>query len=343
MKDRSYSIQKDFKIKAFLGLDNRSDPASLAELSGEQGTTLLSTATDIDITRDGKIRRRKGWSLESSGDYHSLWQNSSVTFVVKNQVLGTLDSSLSFTPLVAASERPFVYADTGPEVYLSDNQSVYRWDGELTRLDQEGRYDFARSDLDLADDATRYNSPPPGHVYTWMFGRLWVGTATAIFYSRAYRPGQFDLTKDFLEIPEATLIQPTEDGYYLGTQTDVLYVSGGDPKKPSQTITASPYPAILGTAAIVERNLFDPSVKTGKAVIWDSLGGKMLGLPGGNVEALTFKRHALGDISGGAAFLRESNGNTHHVSALKNRNSDSSNMRASDVATAEIVRNGILI
>ena len=58
---------------------------------------------------------------------------------------------------------------------------------------------------------------------------------------------------------------------------------------------------------------------------------------------MTSKRVSAGNFSDGAMFLREKNGQSHLVSSMASIGFDDSNMRTSDVAIAEVRRNGTII
>lgn len=336
------SIRGHFPVKEFKGLDNIRDPKELAEIANGLVKTYLSSASNVDITRNLKLRRRRGWSLSLSGNFHSLQTEGGVNFCVKDSFFGILDSSLGFTPLVEASDLPFSCADTGAGIYCSDNRHMYRYQsGVLTELARAGTYDFNQTSLE--DSEEFYDSPPPGKILTWMFGRLWVVTDDFICYSRGYRPDQVNLYKDIIELPGVTMLRPATNGYYIGTEDAVYYIAGGNPKAPSLTTTVSSSGCIFGTAKTLPYKLFGDGSRSGECVVWESKHGKMLGSPDGNVTALTVDHVVYNDAQSGASFLRELNGDIHHISTLSNQNPDGQNFRATDIATAEVRRNGIII
>lgn len=336
------SIRGNYPVKEFQGIDNLRDPKELAEVSEAMTRTFLSAAFNVDITRNLKLRRRRGWSMKKSGSFHSLQTEGGINFCVKDNQFGVLDGSLGFTALAPASDFQFSCVDTGAGVYCSDNRHMYRYlEGSLVELARAGTYDFNQTSLE--DDEQFYDSPPPGKILTWMFGRLWVVTDDYICYSRSYRPDQVNIFNDIIELPGVTMLRPATNGYYIGTEDVVYYISGGNPKVPSLTTTVSSSGCIFGTAKTLPYKLFGDGSKTGECVVWESKHGKMLGSPDGAVTALTIDHVVYNNAQSGASFLRELNGDIHHISTLSNQDPSGQNFRATDIATAEIRRNGIII
>jgi hypothetical protein len=336
---------KPYTLNAFKGLDNINAPETLA--SSDKGIieSYLTEAKNVDISRTGRVTRRQGFTLHTSGSCHSLWFGNGSGFVVKNNRLGSLDTNLAFTDLHAASERYFSYADTGAGIYMTDGVTMLRYrDSTLTELANVGTYDPASSYLDPSEDTVVYDSPMPGNLVVWMFGRLWVATDEAIFYSRGYYPDQFNLSVDFIDEPNVTLLGAASDGVYIGTDKRVQFFASDNPKNPARVTTVSSFGAVARTQLLVEdAAVFGIKGASGPCVVWESAEGKMLGLGGGNIVKMTdpHAAYVVGNL--GASLLRNHNGETQHISTLVSRDGDSSNMRTTDTAVAEVVRNGILV
>ena len=336
-----------FSIREFKGLDNKHDPKTLVEIEKKQAAAYATAATNVDFDVNFGVTRRRGWSLELPGICHSLWTSpdKAYTLVVKDGVLGLLDTSLNFTALQAASDRFFAYTDTGAGIYMSDGQSIYRLDTSGPSLDvmsRAGTYDPSTRVVDADEDEVIYDHPLPGTVLQWMFGRLWVANEYGVFYSRAYRPDQFNLANDYLDLRNITMIAPVDDGYYLGTQELVYFVAGTNPKMPTPTAVVCDIGAIPRSAAVLPASQFKEGAE-GDVVVWESIRGKLLGRNSGAVEFMIDEHVAYPTADYAATLLREMNGEVHHIAALANKNTEGSNMRATDIAVAEVRRNGILI
>lgn len=335
-----------FKIKEFTGLDNKSDPRDLITEGENSATTFLSTAENIDFTKNNKLRLRPGWELKSSGDYHSAWQSNdlSKSFIVKDGQLGLISNELIHTPLLDVSGRQICYADTTSAIFMSDGQSMWRYlNGSINEISSFGTYDTPFTHVDPTSDNELYDSPPAGTVLSYIFGRLWVANEFGVFYSRSYKPEQFIMSEDFIDLQNVTMMIPVTNGYYIGTEDLVYFFSGGNPKKPTVVDIVSNSGPIKGTGIVLSAKLFSFDDKSGLVAIWESDQGKMLGSKNGVVTPLTYDRVAASMAEKGASFLRELNGETHHISSLANPNSDASNFRTSDTAVGEVIRNGITI
>jgi hypothetical protein len=81
---------------------------------------------------------------------------------------------------------------------------------------------------------------------------------------------------------------------------------------------------------------------TPSAVAFETPEGKVLATDGGRLTKLTEQVVSYAPGSEGATYFREDDGNTALISSFPS-GGEGSNMRTSDVATAEIVRNGITI
>lgn len=339
--------RQPFSIREFRGLDNRNAPETLVEFDRRVGTAFATIASNVDFDTTFGVYRRQGWSLSDAGEFHSLWTNPAgdITFCVKDSEVGILSESLAFSGLLPASEKFFTYADTGAGIYFSDGQrmAVYS-EGTVTVLAQAGTYDFASGNaLDLADDLTAFDSPPPGSLVMWMFGRLWVATEEGVFFSRGHRPDQFNLADDYLDMPGVVMLAPTASGYYLGTRDQVFYIAGKNPKEPIPTKPVTDFGVFPRSFAVLPAKQFGEGGE-GDVVVWESPKGKILGADGGNISLLTDTRIAYPEYAEYAAtLLREVNGQIHHVAALAQPSTDGSNMRTTDIAVAEIRRNGIII
>lgn len=336
---------RPFTINGFEGVDNRHAPEDLIAYAerAARATSRLPVGKNVDISDSLKLRRRVGFAQTLSGNYHSLWANADYSFAVK-------DYQLIYAPLGAAtalrsaSSREVSYADTGAGVYISDGQFIGRYlDGAYADLARAGTYDRPTSTLDPTDEVDAYDSPPPGTILLWAFGRLWVVTDWGVAFSRAYRPDQVNLVSDYWDMPGVTLLAAVDDGLYVGTSTEIMFFAGTDPKKATPLRTVIQAGAVARTQVMTTADKLGTDGGTGQAVLFESTIGKLAGYSGGRIRALTDQSLSYAVGATGASFLREINGMTQHISSLPARDSDGSNMRTTDTAVAEVRRNGILI
>lgn len=333
-------------IQAFKGVDNRNAPESIVAKDRDKIETYLTEAINVDISRVGKPKRRTGFTLSSAGSYHSLWHENGQGFAVKDSRLISIDGNLVETDLRAASDQYFSYADAmDAGVYMSDGAAMLRYrDGSLSELTNVGTYNPASSYLDPSEDSAIYDNPPPGNLVVWMFGRLWVATSDAIYYSRGYLPDQFNSADDYIAESGVTLLGPAGDGYYIGTDKKVQFIASKNPKDPAGVTNVTRFGAVLGTQIILEDvGVFGIDGASGPGVVWESEEGKILGLTGGRVVKMVQDRVSYPAGDRGASIIRSLNGENFHISSLATKDGDSSNMRTTDTAVAQVIRNGITV
>ena len=331
-------------ISKFRGLDNKNKPNSLVRLTKRE--SFLTEAENVDISSSLSVSRRSGFSLADAGDFHSLWSNKDGTtsLAVKNGGLVRIKPDLSIENIISIGVLPVSYADTGAGIYLSNGDVTVRYNGVTADvLARAGTYKWpTRNAIDPDEEDAFYDAPPPGELLVWMFGRLWIVVDGGIYYSRPFQPDSFDLRNDYIDLPGITMLAPVDDGFYVATGEEAFFHVGGNPKDPGGLREVCNYGAVARTALETNSSFFGYEKLTGRVVVWESDRGKVLGANSGQVLEMTSK-HVSQEIADlGAMFMREVNGQTHLVSSLA-QSGDSSNMRTTDIAVAEVRRNGVLI
>lgn len=118
------------------GVDQVHDVRELQSRSGVRGEAIpaLRAAVNVDITREGKLQRRRGYSEHASGYTQSLWSPDSAAFglMVKDAQIQRLDPDGSMTALGAANPvRRMAYCEAADRVYLSNGIERFILDGAL--------------------------------------------------------------------------------------------------------------------------------------------------------------------------------------------------------------------
>lgn len=99
-----------------LGVNNRREDHDLSVMQERSRIDLLRSATNVDLTDDGRVRRRQGRTLVASyPEAHSLWGHQNSGFLASRQNLYFLqdgsDASLIRTDLVPG--QPMSYCEAG--------------------------------------------------------------------------------------------------------------------------------------------------------------------------------------------------------------------------------------
>jgi len=183
---------------------------------------------------------------------------------------------------------------------------------------------------------------PAGNHIAYHKGRTLLARNNMLFFSEPFSP-LTRLTHSFVPFSgRINMIAPVEDGFFISIENGKTYhCFGTDPKDWSFTEKAN-YAAIEGTAVLIDPELL-PGEYREEGWLWLSEKGICLGVAGGGFQNLTSKRYANVSSSLGTAIMRQIDGRNQYVSTVHPDNGEASNIYFSDVATAEIRRNGVII
>lgn len=137
-------------------LDFKGWPQGIINRLSEFETPLdaLRAATNVDILNTGKIRRRSGYTLVESGEWHSLWSDPTVgaMFAVKNGNLVTVNHNGAQATLLASIGTADVsYAAVAGRAYLTN--------GTVGGMVRNGAYDEWALPNPKTISVAAYNSP----------------------------------------------------------------------------------------------------------------------------------------------------------------------------------------
>ena len=184
---------------------------------------------------------------------------------------------------------------------------------------------------------------PAGHMLCFHQNRLYVAVDNIIYYSEPYNYGITDLTKNFIMLPaRVTLMAPEPQGIFVSAKGDkTYYISGQDPDQFSMVVKAD-YPAIENTQARVDQDMLGEGVG-GEAWIWASTHGVCSGVVGGSFRNMTKGKYAIPHGVIGSAIFRQKDGISQYLGIIHSDDNERNNLYTSDIATAEIRRNGVII
>lgn len=322
-----------YEIRNITGVNNVDEPENL--IHWRTRTAGLTVGKNVDISSGNRMSRRQGFTQVLEGAFHSLYDGYAVADGMLVRLTGY---PLVAEPLISVGYRRVTFANTGPYIYASNEVSVWRINGsDVQEIATQGSYSLS----DALSTAGLYDGIPPAKILSFGFGRLWAVTEVGIFYSQPYEFEKFNLESDYIDFPNCTGITFVDNGMYLGSKKDVLYLNGGNPNSVMQTSTVSTAGCFFGS--MIEVNSEDFSLDervaaSGKGAIWESSNGKVLGLSGGSVLYLTKDKfvNTVSD-SQAASFIKNIKGQKQHISTFYG---EGSGMSASDSASAEVIRNG---
>lgn len=194
-----------------------------------------------------------------------------------------------------------------------------------------------------ADCETLHLEPlPAGHLLAVLNGIPWVAVGTQVYHGTADRP--FLHHPGFHRLPyrdPVDLLLPVGEGeaagMFIAAGKRTFFVAGGRTSQLSQKI-AHAHGAVPGTGLLVPASAFGQG--TGLAAYWMGRNGTpCLGLPGGQVIALTQSTTAMDRFERGASLLREVAG--HYTVVTAGQGGPTSSVGVGDSAEVFQYRNGI--
>lgn len=183
--------------------------------------------------------------------------------------------------------------------------------------------------------------PKAGQLVAHHKGRVYIARNQTVFFTEPLnhhlvRPSQ----GIFMFSSYITLLQPAENGIYVGHDEGVFFLSFTDPYEVSQT-HVSRYAPVEESATRLPGKWFQQPLAE-LPVWWNTDGVLVLGLPDGQLTELTRDRFAVPEYAKGAVSYREQEGMAHIVSSL--RSSDGvTNMGANDTVVATVRTNNIVL
>lgn len=215
-------------------------------------------------------------------------------------------------PITASSDSDVSKAN----VYVTkrDGDIFYR---ALSLSNTSRTVDYTDEDtLTALDCKTLLLSPPPaGQVLGYYNGRIYIGSFDIVWYTDPFRYELVNLATNYLPFSEdVTLIGPVKDGIYFGTDSEIVFGKGNDPKK-LEWVQVADYGAIFGTMRTIEYTQRDGSIE--KAVILASQKGICMGKPGGDFHNITEKTYRYDPSLTGTGLVRFTRGTQQYIAVLK--------------------------
>ncbi len=156
--------------------------------------------------------------------------------------------------------------------------------------------------LPLRND--RLRPMPSGTLLTFWRGRLLVVSGNVLWASLPHRVGLCDVRQDFKQFgAPITLVQPVDDGIYVGTEGELVFLAGDTFDKLSMT-QVSPGWVTLGSGAAVRGEHLKLGERTGQgsAMVCIADGILMSGFNGGTINRLTEGRYRVAHTEVWATF-----------------------------------------
>lgn len=323
------------------GVNNRireTEQSAARDKDAIPNSAFLRKAVNVDLTQEGHPLRRRGYALHTAGYAHSVYYAGGLAlyFVV-------IDGSLKVGPKAAElatimSVNRYLrmsYAEHAGAVYFMNGQESGRYSAaglEVWPGPQQEHKIYDDEGLALVDNL--YETMPVGQNVASFSGRIYVAKQNEIWFSEGMSTHISRLATNYYMLPKyIDMMQPVEDGIYIGNESQIIYIKGTDPFTAEQS-NVYPHGVVPFAFARVPGEKFD--VKERDVPVWWTKDGVLsVGLPGGEVRQLTRDRLSAPEYGFGAVSIREREGISQIVSSLQ-KGGDANNMGASDSVIAEI-------
>lgn len=264
------------------GLNNTVDPARIM-YDLRKGTTELSQAVNVDIDRTGRPTRRLGRAQKSATAAARGFAYGEVCLFVSGKILYRMKPDYSFVSLrsdLTENARMRYFPVANRIYYTNEYEKGYIQSGQ-NRAWEKGNYTVP------GDTRRTFSDPPNCHLIGWYSGRLLVAVNNAIYASEPSFYGVFDLFNNVrLVANKVTMLQPTPQGLWIGTSTQVLFYRGQKWRELRLEIKAE-YGVFEGSDA------WCPGEKrgtTGRSVIFTTPQGICAGGEDGSFINLTYNK-----------------------------------------------------
>ena len=317
----------------------------------------LERGLNIDIDELGQPRRRRGYTLALSGNWHSIKTITGKTFGVKDGVLGIIRPAPAFFSLgVTIGPDPCAYTDVDEEVYFSSegmsgvitvNETVQPWghtDGQGVWFSPV----YTPTDTLGAVGGSLLGDPPIARHLGSYKGRIYLAVDKVLWTTELFRYHYVDRTTNFMQFEEPiTMVAPMTDGLFIGTEGGVYFLLGIFGKfKVNQLSSAGVMPGSLVQmpAALVHPQIRKTPVPESQASVFMTDQGVMAGFDGGECYNLTqgygeeWHRFTFPEAQSAAALHRLDLGDSTYVAVLDSQGTPSANARIGDFIDAEIIR-----
>lgn len=296
--------------------------------------TYLRSGVNVDLTADGKIRRRKGTTSVRAGTAcHSLWADGSVGYYadgvnlyrIRTGPASTLSRETVRSDLIIGLRLS--YAVVGDTTYYSNGVNF----GMLKAASASSDWGTLPNLTDPALASYLFRPLPVGIIVRAYKASLLSVQGSTLYVSEPHARNVYNPARGFISFNSAiNMLAATDDGVYVGTEDGVYWLAG----ELSETTVnpVLPYPAITGS---------DSMIPNSNSVMWASTRGLVRGDTDGTVTNLQEKNIDTGKGRVGATLFRELDGMKKALSSVFSV--EASRASASSFMSMEIIRKGIVL
>lgn len=292
-----------------LGMDNRAPDFKLALPEG--AGHLLRDAVNVDVTQQGTIKTRDGFSLAESGiDCHSAWAPLDEAYGLYCDSGDIFRVDVRDDGTTVRGQVATGYGRIYPIVYAQVNEAVYFTDGVRV-----GSYHpvpgptpawLSAQPQKVGD--VQFSRMPAGSAIAHHNGRLLVAVGSALVYSEPFTPHLRDESRGWEMFPAPiTCVVAVEAGVFV-VADQTYFLPGGLPAQSMRSVLSYGAP------------MQQPGYRPDGGAHWMSTRGVVSVNAAGEITNLQ-EQHVAMKTSGAAATLfRERDGMASIVAALSTPN-----------------------
>ena len=241
------------------------------------------------------------------------------------------DGQESGAPLAAVVELTAVASGYELTFPVSTDSSVTHKAVYVTARDGETLYRYAVLDNATTTFAVREERPGTVALATQFLvspnilgaidliayanGRMLVAVGSRLYCSEPYAPELFDPRKSWPFLDAISMAAPLEDGTWLGTRSQVIWLPNAEPEKWQFMVKAN-YGVIPGTAYMDSLASVGDGGSKGQAVYFATTQGLCVGGNGGQLSNFTEGRFAYPIQERGAGIVRRHRGMIQYLATL---------------------------
>jgi len=190
---------------------------------------------------------------------------------------------------------------------------------------------------------TQYMDKPLSGKYLEQFvSRIFFAVDNILYYTEPYAYHLVNYRVNYIQFPETiTDLAAVENGLYVGS--DKTYFISGRKLSDVKLVDVVADTIVSNTMVKVSSTRFGKEEEEYPVLVWTGRYGIYMGGPGGKVTNLTSGRFVPSPATEGAAVVRDRDGTDQYAATLRDSEDSPDGIYASDVAVAEVYRDGVLV
>lgn len=217
-------MQRILWFKDSTGLDTTFDPARVP-YDPETGVQPAKIAVNVDVSKTGRVGRRKGWKYTAITDQcHSIFCDGGDAFFVTGDALKLLAPDMSTTNLRNVTvDAQMSYTQIGSRTFYSNGrENGFILNGKS--------YGWNTAVPNQKDSTIEYSPPPVGSLLGYYKGRIYVVQQHIIWYSEPNNLNTFNLKKYLSFSSSVAMFKGVSKGIWVSTANQILFLKGNSPE-----------------------------------------------------------------------------------------------------------------